>query len=78
MNSFHNIDSLPLDLSQIQEIISLDKKLALSENAIQKIEKCRSFLDAKTKSISKPIYGINTGFGPMAQFFGNHNNSGFI
>ena len=74
MNSFHNIDSLPLDLSQIQEIISMDKKLALSENAIQKIEKCRSFLDAKTKSISKPIYGINTGFGALYNVKINDHN----
>ena len=54
-----------MDLSKIQEIISLDVKLALSETAIQKIKKCRSFLDVKTKSISKPIYGINTGFGAL-------------
>ncbi|MGK0448475.1 MAG: histidine ammonia-lyase, partial [Polaribacter sp.] len=65
MNSTHYISSIPLDLSKIQEIISLDIKLTLSESAIQKIEKCRAFLDVKTKSISKPIYGINTGFGAL-------------
>ena len=65
MISIHYINSTPLDLSKIQEIISLDVKLALSETAIQKIKKCRSFLDVKTKSISKPIYGINTGFGAL-------------
>jgi len=65
MNSTHYISSVPLELSKIQEIISLDIKLALSESAIQKIEKCRAFLDVKTKSISKPIYGINTGFGSL-------------
>ena len=65
MNSFHYIDTTPLDLTKIQEIISSDIKLALSETAIQKIEKCRAYLDEKTKSISKPIYGINTGFGAL-------------
>ncbi|MEE9407693.1 MAG: histidine ammonia-lyase [Polaribacter sp.] len=65
MNTLHYIDLAPLDLSKIHEIISLDKKLTLSSNAIQKIEKCRAFLDEKTKSISKPIYGINTGFGAL-------------
>ncbi|MDD7913203.1 histidine ammonia-lyase [Polaribacter ponticola] len=65
MSSFHYIDIKPLDLTDIQEIVSSDKKLVLSETAIQKIEKCRSYLDAKTKSISKPIYGINTGFGSL-------------
>jgi len=65
MNSFHYIDTTPLDLTKIQEIISSDIQLALSETAIQKIEKCRAYLDEKTKSISKPIYGINTGFGAL-------------
>ena len=65
MNSFHYINNSPLDLSKIKEIISSNVKLALSDIAIQKIEKCRAFLDEKMKSISKPIYGINTGFGAL-------------
>jgi len=64
MSTIHYIDSQPLDLAKIQEIISSDATLALSDVAIQKIEKCRFYLDEKMKSISKPIYGINTGFGP--------------
>ena len=74
MNSTHYINSTPLDLSKIQEIISLDIKLALSDSAIQKIEKCRAFLDVKTKSISKPIYGINTGFGALYNVKIDDNN----
>ena len=65
MEIVHYIDSTPLDLSKIQEIISLDKKLVLSGGAIERIQTCRSYLDLKTKSISKPIYGINTGFGAL-------------
>lgn len=65
MRTIHYIDSQPLDLEKIQEIISSDARLALSDVAIQKIEKCRFYLDQKMKSISKPIYGINTGFGAL-------------
>ena len=74
MNTFHYIDSLPLDLSKIKEIISSDIKLALSEASIQRIEKCRFYLDAKTKSISKPIYGINIGFGALYNVKINDHN----
>ena len=74
MNTFHYIDSFPLDLSKIQEIISLDTKLVLSDTAIQRIQKCRSYLDVKTKSISKPIYGINTGFGALYNVKINDHN----
>jgi histidine ammonia-lyase len=65
MNSFHHIDNNPLDLITIQEITTSNKKLVLSEAVILKIEKCRSYLDTKMKSISEPIYGINTGFGAL-------------
>lgn len=65
MNSNHYIDAKLLDLTKIHEIISMDKKLVLSETVIQKIKKCRAYLDQKMKSISKPIYGINTGFGAL-------------
>lgn len=74
MNSIYLIDTKSLDLTAIQEIISLDKKLALSENSIHKIEKCRAYLDAKTKSISQPIYGINTGFGALYNVKINDHN----
>ena len=39
--------------------------MALSEEAIVNIEKCRKYLDDKMKSNSDPIYGINTGFGSL-------------
>ena len=70
----HYIDSTPLNLTKIHEIISSDFKLSLSETAIQKIKKCRAFLDEKTKSISKPIYGINTGFGALYNVKIDDNN----
>ena len=47
MEIVHYIDSTPLDLSKIQEIISLDKKLVLSGGAIERIQTCRSYLDLK-------------------------------
>ena len=65
MNSIHYIKNSPLDLSDIQELIFTNKRIALSENVIKKINSCRAYLDEKTKSISKPIYGINTGFGAL-------------
>jgi len=65
MNSVHTIDSNPLDLAILYDILSSDKKIALSSNAVARIQKCRAYLDEKMKSVSKPIYGINTGFGAL-------------
>lgn len=52
-----------LSLSQIAEIITEKQILQLSDAALAKIEKCRSYLDDKLKRHDGPIYGINTGFG---------------
>ena len=65
MHNVHHIASSPLDLSDIQALISNQKKIVLSEQAVARIEECRTYLDEKTKSISTPIYGINTGFGAL-------------
>ena len=47
MNPTHIIDSKPLDLSIIQNILVHDKKLSLSESAKDRIKKCRVYLDDK-------------------------------
>ena len=65
MAATHVIDSNPLDLSIIQDILAHDKKLSLSESAKERIQKCRAYLDDKMSSVVKPIYGINTGFGAL-------------
>lgn len=65
MNSIHIISNDALDLKTIQTIISEEKTLQLSDDAIERIKNCRDYLDGKMTSHSDPIYGINTGFGSL-------------
>jgi len=65
MESIHYISSNLLTLAHVNEIVFQGKKLALSEEAISNIEKCRSYLNAKMQANETPIYGINTGFGSL-------------
>lgn len=65
MDTVHYISSDVISLELLQEIISQNMKLALSEEARINIEKCRAYLDAKMQENSDPIYGINTGFGSL-------------
>lgn len=55
-----------LTLSHFSAIVFGDQKLAISETTLDKIDQNFSFL--KKFSSNKLIYGINTGFGPMAQY----------
>lgn len=61
----HFISNKVLDLYTINLIISEQKTLQLSEDSVKKIIDCRNYLDKKLKTRSKPLYGINTGFGAL-------------
>lgn len=65
MNTTHIISSKLLDLATIQSIILEQKQLELSTDSVDKINQCRTYLDEKLKSETRPIYGINTGFGSL-------------
>ncbi len=54
-----------LTFKAIFDIIKHGKKIALSEEAQQRIVKCRDYLDKKIAGKHEPIYGINTGFGAL-------------
>ncbi|TKC01971.1 histidine ammonia-lyase [Pedobacter cryotolerans] len=59
----YQIGSGQLSLSVIKQIIAEKKQLSLSPLAIERIKKCRKYLDDKLSENEDPIYGINTGFG---------------
>ena len=65
MDNTHYICAEVLSLQSLQEIVLQHKLLALSDEAKVNIQKCRDYLDKKMASKSKPIYGINTGFGAL-------------
>lgn len=55
-----------MNLSDIKKIVFEGKTLQMSATEQKKIEDCYKFLKDFAKD--KVIYGINTGFGPMAQY----------
>ncbi len=59
------IISNKLHLHDIQSIVENQTMIEISEDSKTEINNCFSFL--KSFSNDKIIYGINTGFGPMAQ-----------
>lgn len=61
-----------LSLQDFSAILFHKEEVAFTETALQKIDENFRFL--KTFSADKLIYGINTGFGPMAQYKVNGEN----
>ena len=61
----HKISSERLTLQRVKEIIDNGMKLELSQDAVNRIEKCRNYLDRKMENQKEPIYGVTTGFGSL-------------
>ena len=55
-----------LELSNFHEVIFKNSKINLCESVLERVNKSHEFL--KEFSENKVIYGVNTGFGPMAQY----------
>ncbi len=60
------IGNKQLDLNDIQKILFDGEKINLESSGIEKVQDSFEFLQSFSKD--KVIYGINTGFGPMAQY----------
>ena len=54
-----------IEIDDINFIISNNAIISLDDKVIQKVNKCRSFLDSKVEDNSAVFYGINTGFGSL-------------
>ena len=61
----HYINSERFTIERVKEIIAQNMQLALSEDAVKRIEKCRAYLDNKMETQKEPIYGVTTGFGSL-------------
>ncbi len=65
MEKTHYISSERLTFWRIEEMLNGNHKLALSDGAVKRIQKCRDYLDNKMKNQKEPIYGVSTGFGAL-------------
>ncbi len=61
-----NVGDRELSLDNFSDILFKEKEVVLDDSKMEKVEENFRFL--KKFSSNKLIYGINTGFGPMAQY----------
>ncbi len=61
----HKISADHLTIERIGEIVYNGYKIELSDDAINRITRCREYLDEKIRTSSQPVYGVTTGFGSL-------------
>ncbi len=73
MDHHHFISAERLTIDHLRSIIREHRKLTLSEEARQRIIRCRNYLDRKMENQKEPIYGITTGFGSLCNISIGHD-----
>ena len=61
----HKISAAHLTLEEVGAILENHATLELSDDARQRIVRCRKYLDKKIAESDVPIYGVTTGFGSL-------------
>jgi len=65
MSKVFKISPAHLTIDMIEEIITGDFVLELSEESVALISRCREYLDDKITRVATPVYGVTTGFGAL-------------
>ena len=65
MTMIHKISAEHLTIERVGEIVEKGYKLELSDDARQRITRCREYLDKKIAETTAPVYGVTTGFGSL-------------
>ena len=61
----YGIGSSLLTYDIIEDILSCHARLFLTDEAREKITRCREYLDRKMEDTRHPVYGVTTGFGSL-------------
>ena len=61
----HKISAEHLTIDRIGEVVYNGYKLELSDDARNRIIRCRKYLDEKIAKTTRPVYGVTTGFGSL-------------
>ncbi len=61
----HHISSKTVQLEDLYFILERETRIALSDDARQRVIKCRQYLDDLIADHEDPIYGVTTGFGSL-------------
>lgn len=62
----HPIGTVGLELAELDHLLSTRSPIALSKDAVAAVKRSHAYLSDRLKKSDAPIYGVNTGFGSLA------------
>ena len=76
--NIHYISAERLTIERVGEIIDNNIPITLSQDAKNRIVRCRESLDNKMKQSNEPIYGVSTGFGSLCNISISYDELGTL
>ena len=76
--NIHYISAERLTIERVGEILDNNIPIALSQDAKNRIVRCREYLDNKMKQSNEPIYGVSTGFGSLCNISISYDELGTL
>lgn len=67
MKESFTVSTQPVALGQVRKFLGARASLGLSDEVLEKVGRCRDYLDRKIAHTERSYYGINTGFGSLCQ-----------
>ncbi len=62
----HSIGTVGLKLAELEHILATRSPIALNKEAVAAVKRSHAYLRDRLKQSDAPIYGVNTGFGSLA------------
>ncbi|HRN37184.1 MAG TPA: aromatic amino acid lyase, partial [Flavobacteriales bacterium] len=62
----HPIGTIGLELAELDHLLSTCSPIALGTDAVAAVKRSHVYLRDRLKKSDAPIYGVNTGFGALA------------
>ena len=78
MERVHIVTTDPIGWEKIEEILTGRHRVVLSEDVVQRISRCREYLDQRLMGGEEVLYGINTGFGSLCDKVISSENLGLL
>ncbi|MCK4747316.1 MAG: aromatic amino acid lyase, partial [Bacteroidales bacterium] len=78
MEKVHLVTTERIGWDKIEEILASQQKIVLSDEVVERISKCRAYLDRRLENEDEVLYGINTGFGSLCDKVISTKNLGLL
>ena len=78
MRKVHQVTTDHINWKMMETIVEENREIELSRDVVNRVSRCRKYLDRRLENEDEIIYGINTGFGSLCEQVISKKNLGLL